>query len=102
MQRTAGSHVRARVGAGPPMGERGRMLADGHTRMIPGSAGSQFLSLGEGGISFGGPSESFKSKAFVVPDICIVGVKPDSLVERLDCLIIPILGTEGVAFVVPG
>ena len=56
---------------------------------------------GEGGIGFGGPSESVKSDAFVVPDICIVGVKPDSLVERLDSLIIPIVGTEGIAFVVP-
>ncbi|GEM_PF-2033508 len=76
MQRTAGSRVRARVDAGPPMGKRGRLRADGHALTGPGSVASQLPGLGEGGIGLGVPSEGLKSNAFAIPGRFMVRVQP--------------------------
>ena len=72
--------VRAHVDAGPAMGERGRMRADGHALTGPGSVAFQLPGPSEGGFSFGGPSEGLKSKAFVVPGCGIVGIKLEGLI----------------------
>jgi hypothetical protein len=42
---------------GHPMGERGRMHADGHALTSSGSVAAQLPGPGEGGIGFGGPSK---------------------------------------------
>ena len=69
--RTAGSRVHAHVGAGPSMGERGRMRAEGRALTSPGSVALQLPGPGEGGISFGGPPEGIKRKAFVGPGLSL-------------------------------
>ena len=63
---------------------------------------SQLLGLGIGSLGFGGPFEALKSKGFVGPSCCKVGVKPDSFIKGFDGLIVIALDTESYAFVVPG
>jgi hypothetical protein len=62
----------------------------------------KLLSFGVGGISVGGPSESFESKSFVVPCRCIVRIEPDGLLVSRDGIIILSLVIESNAFVPPG
>ena len=54
----------------------------------------QLLGLGESGIGFGCLSEGFKSNAFVVPDLGIVGISPDGFVVALDGIIVLVRGIE--------
>ena len=58
-------------GRGPA---HGRLRADVHALTGPGSVPPQLSGPGEGGISFGVPSEGLKSISFVVPGSGKVGI----------------------------